>query len=59
MCYKITCCYHCQERYPLCHASCCRYKEEREKLDKRNAARNAINDEVELYKRQRLNRVKR
>ncbi len=59
MCYKITCCYHCQERHPLCHISCCRYKEEREILDKLREARTAHNDEVERYKRQKLNKVKR
>lgn len=59
MCYKITCCHHCQERFPLCHASCVRYKVEREKLDELRAARTVNNDEVELYKRQRLNRIKR
>ncbi len=56
---KITCCHHCQERHSLCHASCIRYQAEREKLDQMKAARSAINDEVDLYKRQRLNRVKR
>ncbi|MFV0315203.1 MAG: hypothetical protein ACK5I7_08890 [Anaerotignum sp.] len=56
--YKITCCYHCQERYPLCHTICFRYKQEREKLDEIQKARAAIYDEVELYKRQKLNKIK-
>ncbi|WP_066087500.1 hypothetical protein [Anaerotignum neopropionicum] len=56
---KITCCYQCQERHPLCHANCIRYQTEREKLNQLKAARAAINDEIDLYKRQRINRVKR
>lgn len=57
--HKITCCYCCQDRHPLCHASCMRYQQEREELDQLKAARIANNDEVELYKRQRRNKVKR
>ena len=59
MCYKITCCYHCQERHPLCHGNCSQYKEEREKLDKRRLERTMLDDEVERYKRQKLSKIKR
>ncbi len=59
MCYKITCCHHCQERHPLCHANCRQYREERVELDKRKMQRILLDDEVERYKRQKLNKIKR
>lgn len=51
----IKCCHHCTGRHSLCHSSCERYQAEREKLDKSKGKA----DSVELYKRQRLNRIKR
>lgn len=56
---KITCCYQCRERFLLCHATCERYLEERRQMDEIKTQRTLLNDEMERYRRQRINKIKR